>query len=60
MNYDTANIYSELVLDDFEIIGVYIIDNGEHMIFDKICERIEETKSAKTSPIGNIKNPSFI
>ena len=32
LNYDTANIYSELVLDDFEIIGVYIIDNGEHTL----------------------------
>ena len=26
---DTANIYSEIVVDDYEVVGIYYISNGE-------------------------------
>ena len=29
LNYDTANIYSEIVVDDYEVVGIYYISNGE-------------------------------
>lgn len=29
LNYDMESIYSEIVVDEYEIIGVYCIDNGE-------------------------------
>ena len=29
LNYDTANIYPEIVVDDYEVVGIYYISNGE-------------------------------
>ena len=29
MNYDKANIYSEIVVDEYEVVGMYYISNGE-------------------------------
>ena len=30
LNYDKSHIYSEIVVDDFKIEGIYYISNGEH------------------------------
>lgn len=29
LNYDKANIYSEIVVDEYEVVGMYYISNGE-------------------------------
>ena len=30
LNYDNDSVYPEIVLDDFEIIGIFLVSNGEH------------------------------
>lgn len=45
LNYDTEAIYSEIVVDEYEIEGVYYISNGEHELarnYDRARKVAEE------------------
>ena len=45
LNYDKANIYPETVVDEYEIVGIYFISNGEGELspdYDKVKKMAEE------------------
>ena len=50
LNYETTPIYSELVVDEFEIEGVYYISHGEHELA-KDYERAKKVADERGLPL---------
>jgi len=50
LNYDTTSIYSELVVDEYEIEGVYYISCGEHELA-KDYERAKKVADERGLPL---------